>query len=91
MQRALTIVILLLAVAFPIAMQAIDQTYYVTMASRILVYALAATSLNLLLGYGGMISFGHAAFVGAGAYTASIMITEGMPSAWIGWPIAMAV
>ena len=53
MQRALTIVILLLAVAFPIAMQAIDQTYYVTMASRILVYALAATSLNLLLGYGG--------------------------------------
>ncbi len=91
MQRALTIVVLLLAVAFPIAMQAIDQTYYVTMASRILVYALAATSLNLILGYGGMISFGHAAFVGAGAYTASIMITEGMPSAWIGWPLAMAV
>ncbi|MBS0336678.1 MAG: branched-chain amino acid ABC transporter permease [Proteobacteria bacterium] len=91
MRRALTVGVLLLAIAFPLAMQAIDQTYYVTMASRILVYALAATSLNLILGYGGMISFGHAAFVGAGAYTASIMIAEGMPSAWIGWPLAMAV
>ena len=72
-------------------MQALDQAYYVTMASRILVYALAATSLNLVLGYGGMISFGHAAFVGAGAYTASVLIVEGVASAWIGWPLAMAV
>ena len=89
--RALTLLMLPLAIAFPLAMQAIDQAYYVTMASRILIYALAATSLNLILGYGGMISFGHAAFVGAGAYTASVMITEGMASAWIGWPLAMAV
>ena len=37
-------------------------------ATRIMIYALAATSLNLVLGYGGMISFGHAAFFGAGAY-----------------------
>ena len=72
-------------------MQALDQAYYVTMASRILVYALAATSLNLILGYGGMVSFGHAAFVGAGAYTASVMITEGITNAWVGWPLAMAV
>ncbi len=91
MHRALTAAALILAVAFPLAMQALDQVYYVTMASRILIYALAATSLNLVLGYGGMISFGHAAFVGAGAYTASVMIVEGITSAWIGWPLAMAV
>ena len=36
--------------------------------ARIMIYAIAATSLNLLLGYGGMVSFGHAAFLGAGAY-----------------------
>src|SRR5205823_5028340 len=39
---------------------------------------------------GGMLSFGHAAFVGAGAYTASILIAEGVTSAWIGWPAAIA-
>ncbi len=91
MHRALVIVVLILAVAFPLAMRSLDQVYYVTMASRILIYALAATSLNLVLGYGGMISFGHAAFVGAGAYTASVMIVEGMPSACLGWPLAMIV
>ncbi len=91
MRRALPVLVLLLAIAFPVAMQSLDQVYYVTMASRILIYALAATSLNLVLGYGGMISFGHAAFVGAGAYTASVMIVEGITSAWIGWPLAMAV
>ena len=91
MNRAIAIAALLAAIAFPLVMQSLDQVYYVTMASRILIYALAATSLNLVLGYGGMISFGHAAFVGAGAYTASVMIVEGMPSAWIGWPLAMAV
>jgi branched-chain amino acid transport system permease protein len=91
MRRAPALIVLLLAALFPLAMQQIDQVYYVTMASRILIYALAATSLNLILGYGGMISFGHAAFVGAGAYTGSILIVEGITSAWIGWPLAMAV
>ncbi len=91
MRNLPVIIVLLLALAFPLVMQSLDQLYYVTMASRILIYALAATSLNLVLGFGGMISFGHAAFVGAGAYTASILIVEGVTSAWIGWPLAMAV
>ena len=91
MQRAIAIVLLLAALAFPLAMQSLDQLFYVTMASRVLVYALAATSLNLILGYGGMISFGHAAFVGAGAYTASVLLVEGLTGAWFGWPLAMAV
>ena len=77
-------------VAFPALMQAIDQLFYVSFASRVMIYAIAATSLNLVLGYGGMISFGHAAFVGAGAYVASILIAEGVTSAWIGWPAAVA-
>ena len=45
--------------------------FYVSFASRVLIYAIAATSLNLVLGYGGMMSFGHAAFVGTGAYVAA--------------------
>jgi branched-chain amino acid transport system permease protein len=75
---------------FPLVMQAADNLFYVSFASRVMIYAIAATSLNLALGYGGMISFGHAAFVGTGAYVASICIAEGVTSAWIGWPAAIA-
>ncbi len=90
MRRAAPWVALALALAFPLAMQAEHQTYYLSFASRIFIYALAATSLNLILGYGGMISFGHAAFVGTGAYVSSILLSEGVASAWIGWPAAVA-
>ena len=88
MKRALVVLILL--AAFPLAMEAIGYLFYVSFASRVMIYAIAATSLNLVLGYGGMLSFGHAAFVGAGAYMASILIAEGVTSAWIGWPAAIA-
>ncbi|HYS75711.1 MAG TPA: branched-chain amino acid ABC transporter permease, partial [Burkholderiales bacterium] len=90
MRRAAPWLALALALAFPLAMQAEHQTYYLSFASRIFIYALAATSLNLILGYGGMISFGHAAFVGTGAYVSSILLSEGVASAWIGWPAAVA-
>ncbi|HXJ10413.1 MAG TPA: branched-chain amino acid ABC transporter permease [Burkholderiales bacterium] len=78
------------AVALPLVLQFTNNLFYVSLASRILIYALAATSLNLVLGYGGMISFGHAAFVGTGAYVASILFVEGVTSAWIAWPAALA-
>src|SRR5204863_1018872 len=89
MKRAL-LVFLVLAI-FPLAMQALDAMFYVSLASRILIYAIAATSLNLVLGYGGMVSFGHASFFGAGASVLGILALEGVPSAWIAWPAAVAV
>ena len=61
------------------------------MVSRILIYALIATSLNLILGFGGMVSFGHAAFVGIGAYTVAILMGQGFVSAYLSWPVAMIV
>jgi branched-chain amino acid transport system permease protein len=85
-----TILAVTLLLAFPLAMQALGYLFYVSFASRVMIYAIAATSLNLVLGYGGMLSFGHAAFVGAGAYVASILVAEGVASAWIGWPAAVA-
>ncbi len=81
--------VLLLAVLLPLALEAAGQAFYLSFASRILITALAASSLNLVLGYGGMVSFGHAAFVGTGAYVASIALAEGMGSAWFGWPAAV--
>src|SRR5678809_1765501 len=68
-----------------------DGMFYVSLASRILIYAIAATSLNLVLGYGGMVSFGHAAFFGGGAFVVGILAVEGVRSAWIAWPVAIAV
>jgi branched-chain amino acid transport system permease protein len=75
--------------AFPLIAGAFGQEYYVGLASRILIFGIAATSLNLILGYGGMVSFGHAAFFGSGAYAVAILMAQGITSAWIGWPVAI--
>jgi branched-chain amino acid transport system permease protein len=79
------------ACLFPLVMHAMDQHFYISFATRILIYAMAAASLNLVLGYGGMVSFGHAAFFGAGAYIVGILAVEGVTSLWIAWPVAIAV
>ena len=83
--------LVLVLVAFPLAAKHWDQLFYVSFASRVLIYALAASSLNLILGYGGMVSFGHAAFLGTGAYTVAILMTEGVSSAWVSWPLAVLI
>ena len=82
--------LVVLALVPPIA-TALQQAFYIDLASRILIFALAATSLNLILGFGGMISFGHAAFVGLGAYTVAILMQGGVVSAWVTWPLAVGV
>jgi branched-chain amino acid transport system permease protein len=69
-----------LTIALPFILRAFGLDFYLSLATRIVVYAIAATSLNLVLGYGGMVSFGHAAFVGLGAYVTAIMISEGVQS-----------
>ena len=85
------VAVAVLVCLFPLAMQAIDQGFYISFATRILIYAMAAASLNLVLGYGGMVSFGHAAFFGAGAYIVGILAVEGITSVWLVWPAAIAV
>jgi branched-chain amino acid transport system permease protein len=85
------LVVLVLLAAFPFVAAAVGAEFYVSVASRMLIFALAATSLNLILGFGGMVSFGHAAFVGLGAYTVGLLMQAGVMSAWIAWPVAMLV
>jgi branched-chain amino acid transport system permease protein len=80
------------------------EPYVVSLFSRILIYALAAASLDLILGYGGLVSLGHAAFFGAGAYAVGILAhhdfagtvlvswplpVTGSNSALIAWPTAI--
>ncbi len=67
------IVFILCAAAFPMAAKAIGDPSLIGLATRIAIYAIAAASLNLILGYGGMISFGHAAYFGIGGYVVGIL------------------
>ncbi|WP_420473150.1 branched-chain amino acid ABC transporter permease [Noviherbaspirillum sp. ST9] len=84
------IALLLAALAFPFAATALEQEFYIGVASRLMIFALAATSLNLVLGFGGMVSLGHAAYFGTGAYAVGILMQHGISSAWVSWPLAMA-
>ena len=72
---------LVMALILPLALQAAGVDFYLSVVSRMVVFAIAATSLNLLIGYGGMISLGHAAFFGLGAYSTGILLSEGVQSA----------
>ena len=79
LQRRVALALLaLVLLALPPAMQALGAGYYVSTAGKIVVFAIAATSLNLVLGYGGMVSFGHAAFFGLGAYATGVLVSEGV-------------
>lgn len=74
---------------FPLVAPALGLDFYISFVRRVLIYALAATSLNLILGYGGMVALGHAAFFGAGAYAVGILQSLGVNSALLAWPAAM--
>jgi branched-chain amino acid transport system permease protein len=64
--------------------------FALTLFTRIVIFALAATSLNLIMGYGGMMSFGHAAYLGIGGYAVGILAQEGIGSGFLQWPVALA-
>ena len=76
-------------VALPPVMGAIGQTFYIDLVRRIMILAIAAVSLNLILGYGGMVSFGHAAYLGFGAYAVGILGFYGVTSGWLQWALAI--
>jgi len=88
LQRLLPWLLLAAAVALPWIAGALDQGYYVGFVRRLMIYALAATALNFVMGHAGLVSLGHAAFFGAGAYTVAIAMAHGVTSAWIAWPLA---
>ena len=65
------------------------QPYYLTLVSRMMVFALAALGLNLIVGYGGMVSFGHALYIGVGAYAVGILSFHGIGNGWIHLAVAL--
>jgi branched-chain amino acid transport system permease protein len=75
----------------PLYSQASGNIFVLTLFTRIVIFALAACSLNLIMGYGGMMSFGHAAYLGIGGYAVGILAFEGIGSGFIQWPVALLV
>jgi branched-chain amino acid transport system permease protein len=72
----------LLLLGLPLVAQTMGEPFYITLATRIAILALAAVGLNIALGLGGLVSFGHAAFFGLGGYAAGILAThafDGVP------------
>jgi branched-chain amino acid transport system permease protein len=80
-------VLAVLLVAAPLLSYALGETFYLTLATRIAILALAAVGLNIALGLGGLISFGHAAFFGIGGYVAGILAVH----AFNGEPLAFGL
>ena len=73
----------------PVYAELFDDPFTVSLVSRMMALAIAAVSLNLIMGYGGMISFGHAAFIGIGAYTVGIATYYDVYSGWLQLPLAI--
>jgi branched-chain amino acid transport system permease protein len=75
-------VLLCLLGLVPVYAYALEQPFYITLFARILIFAIAALGLNLILGYGAMVSFGHALYIGIGAYAVGILSFHGVTSGW---------
>lgn len=76
-------VLLCLLGLVPVYAQVFGQPFYITLFARILIFAIAALGLNLILGYGAMVSFGHALYIGIGAYAVGILSFHGVTSGWM--------
>jgi branched-chain amino acid transport system permease protein len=85
----LWIVSVAVLIALPPAVMALGQPFYIDLVRRIMILAIAAVSLNLILGYGGLVSFGHAAYLGIGAYAVGILAFYGFTSGWLQWAVAI--
>lgn len=87
----LPLVLLVALAAFPLVAPLFGMEFYIGFVRRVLIMALAAASLNFILGFGGMVALGHAGFIGVGAYTVVAFADAGVMSAWVLWPMAALV
>ena len=83
--------IFLVFALLPVVASLTARQYLLDFGARMMVFAVAAVALDLLVGYAGLISFGHAAFVGLGAYTVGILSSHGINDALVALPAAIAV
>ncbi len=75
----------------PVIAPLVGEPYWTDIFLRIMIWAIAAVSLDLILGFGGMVSFGHAMFIGLGGYTVGILAYYEIFNGFIQWPLALVV
>jgi len=90
-RNAVVIAVLALLALLPVYCALAGNTFLLSLFTRIVILALAAVSLNLMMGFGGMVSFGHAVYLGIGGYVVGILAKEGVGSGFVQWPLALAV
>jgi branched-chain amino acid transport system permease protein len=88
-RNALVAALLAIMLLLPVYAAATGNTFVMTLFTRIVILAIAAVSLNLIMGFGGMVSFGHAAYLGIGGYAVGILAKEGIDSGFLQWPLAL--
>jgi branched-chain amino acid transport system permease protein len=88
---ARSVVFAFLAVAVFVALPYLLPSYYVSLVTKMLIFALFAMSLDLMIGYTGLASLGHAAFFGLGGYTVALLAMKAHVSEWIAFPAGVGV
>lgn len=88
--RIYALLLLILALA-PFILEWIDRPFYLDLLSRGLILGIAVISLNLILGFGGMISLGHAAYIGIGAYCVGIPCYYDLTDGWLHLLLALSI
>ena len=92
--RRANVALVLTAVAFlllPVVATLAGQPFWITVGTHIVIFALAVAALDFVIGYGGMLSLGHAAFFALGAYAVAFASTSGLHSALADWVLATAL
>jgi len=90
-RNAAVAALLVMLALLPLYTALTGNTFVMTLFTRVLILAIAAGSLNLIMGYGGMVSFGHAVYLGLGGYAVGILAKEGINAGLLQWPVAIAV
>ncbi|HUC62590.1 MAG TPA: branched-chain amino acid ABC transporter permease [Alphaproteobacteria bacterium] len=88
-QAAAILLGLALLALVPVFSALAGESFYVDLFTRILIFAIAAMSLDLILGYGGMVSFGHAAYLGIGSYAVGILDHYGVDNGFLQFALAI--
>jgi branched-chain amino acid transport system permease protein len=89
--EALPVAIFIVLALAPVAAAFGPETYLLGLFTRVMIYGMAALALDFICGYGGLVSFGHAAFVGIGAYSVAILGSHGITDMTITLPVALIV
>ncbi len=88
-RNAFVVAVIAILALVPVYSGVTGNTFIMSLFTRIVILAIAAVSLNLIMGFGGMVSFGHAVYLGIGGYAVGILAKEGVNSGLLQWPLAV--